>query len=301
MKANKSEQRLHVLGSSCHLLVDNSTEDGDEWLEMSVTELRRIERKFGCTVRESIIGSINQNAGTGAFTPLDAESRSLFNYVTVLWQQSSHLFDPSTRILQNCYDAKGNLLASDGQLRGLLKLVNWSALEISEAGARLAMKGMTIDLDSCIKPYMVDCVRKILLRQGVRNALIEMDRDAASIGRQPDGANWLIGMKYPQGSRTAITRLKLNDRGYAMRGNFEQRVRVSGENFGRALSPVDGRPVPGLLGVSVIADNCLTACSAASIARLKTERGGIKWLDKLGLPWMAIDRELNVHGPLSPA
>jgi thiamine biosynthesis lipoprotein len=52
--------------------------------------------------------------------------------------------------------------------------------------------------------------------------------------------------------------------------------------------------------VAVIAENCLTACSAANIARFKTEQAALRWLEKLGLPWMAIDRQLNCHGPLAP-
>ena len=127
-----------------------------------------------------------------------------------------------------------------------------------------------------------------------------MDQDIATIGKQPDGANWLVGMRFPRGSRAAIARLKLNHKGYAMRGDFERAITLDGERFGRALSPVDGQPIPGLLSVAVIADNCLTACSAASVARLKTETNGLNWLENIGLPWMAVDRKLNCHGPLSP-
>jgi thiamine biosynthesis lipoprotein len=210
------------------------------------------------------------------------------------------MFDPTTRLLQNCYDDKGRLLATPEQLRGMLNLVGWRHLEIGKDGARLNEKGMLIDLNSCIRPYAIDSVRKILLENGVSNALIEMDKDIATIGKQPDGANWLVGVRFPRGARTAITRLKLNDKGYAMRGDFERAVSQDGERFGRALSPVDGQPVPGLLSVAVIAENCLTACSAASVARLKTESAGLNWLENLGFPWMAIDRQLNCHGPLSP-
>jgi thiamine biosynthesis lipoprotein len=131
--------------------------------------------------------------------------------------------------------------------------------------------------------------------------MIEMDRDVVTIGRQPDGANWLVGVRHPQASRTAITRLKVNGQGFAMRGDFERRIKLDGENFGRGLSPVDGQPVPGPLSVIVVADSCLTACSAASIARLKTEQAAINWLEGLNLPWMAIDRELACHGPLAPS
>ena len=183
----------------------------------------------------------------------------------------------------------------------MLKLVGWRHLEFSPEGAHLAKKGMLIDFNSCIRPYAIDSVRKVLVKNGATNALIELGQDIATIGKQPDGSNWMVGVRFPKGARTAIARLKLNHKGYAMRGDYEHVTVLDGERYGRALSPVDGQALPGLLCVAVIADNCLTACSAASVARLKVEASGLKWLEKLGLPWMAIDRQLNCHGPLSPA
>ena len=296
----KQELRLHVFGSACHLLVDHFSADSSDVLELARTELARLEAGFASFCPNSVVDSINRAAGTGAFTTLDAEARSLFGYVNALWDQSSHLYDPTTSVLLDCYDQKGQLLATNTQLQGMLKLVGWSSLEITTEGARLPTKGMQINLDDCMRPYAVDSIRKLFTSEGVKNALIEMDRDIASIGKQADGANWLVGVRHPKGPRTAIARLKLNDKGFAMRGDFEKRVKVAGENYGRALSPVDAQPLPGLLSVAVIAENCLTACSAATIARLKTEQAGIRWLEKLGYPWMAIDRELNCHGPLAP-
>jgi thiamine biosynthesis lipoprotein len=299
--AKKSEARVTVLGSSCHLVVDNYTDQGNEYLSLAQDELLRIEEKFSAYNPESVISRINQAAGTGSFTPLDAETRSLFQYVAALREESKNLFDPTTRLLQDCYSEGGRLMASQAQLLGILKLVGWSKLENCPEGARLPEKGMLIDLNSCIRPYAIDSVRKLLLKHGVGNALIEMDHDVATIGKQPDGANWLIGVRCPRGTRAAISRLKLNNMGFALRGNFERCLTLGGERFGRALSPIDGQPVPGLVSVAVIADNCLTACSAASVARMKTEQAGIKWLENLGLPWLAIDRQLNCHGPLAPS
>jgi thiamine biosynthesis lipoprotein len=297
----KYEKRLHVFGSACHLLVGGGKAITSDPLELAQGELTRLENKFASYSPTSIIDSLNRSAGTGKLTPLDAESRSLLSYVTALWDQSNHLFDPTTCVLLDCYNTDGKLVAQPDTIKNRLQLVGWSNLEVTARGAHLAIKGMLINLDSCIRPYAVDSVRKLLLKHGITNALIELDQDVASIGRQPDGANWLVGLRHPKGPRTTMNRLKLNDKGFSIRGNFEQRVNIAGENFGRALSPIDAQPLPGLLGVAVIADSCLTACSAANIARLKTEQTGLAWLEKLGLPWMAIDRELNCHGPLAPA
>jgi thiamine biosynthesis lipoprotein len=296
----KSKIRLHAFGSSCHIVIDDSRGNGTDLLQIAQEELRRIELKFSSYLPDSTISQINQAAGTGAYIALDEEARSLFHYASALWEQSKHLFDPTTRILQDCYDSSGKLHATKDQLQAMLKLVGWKSLDITQEGARLAGKGMLIDLNGCVRPYAIDSVRKVLTRAGATNALIEMDRDIATIGKQPDGANWLIGIRFPKGSRAAITRLKLNDRGFAMRGDFESAISREGERFGRALSPIDGQPIPGLLSVAVIADNCLAASGAASIARLKIEPAALKWLENLGLPWMAIDRELQCHGPLAP-
>jgi len=295
----KSEVRMHAFGRACHLVVDDRDGRGTELLHLCQDELKRLENKFSAYLPDSMISRINQSAGTGFYVPVDAEARSLFHYIDALWQESKHIFDPTTRILQDCYSSTGKLLGSRDQLDVMLKHVGWRNLEITDTGAHLSGKGMLIDLNSCIRPYALDSVRKLLLRNEVNNAFIAMDQEVASIGKEPDGANWLVGVRVPKGSRAAIVRIKLNHKGFAIRGDFEQTVKQDGEHFGRALSPVDGQPIPGLLSVAVIAENCLTACSAASVARLKTETTGIKWLEKLGLPWLAVDRQLNCHGPLA--
>jgi len=295
-----SQTRTRCLGSYCHIVIAKEDETTSQLLSAAERELERVEGKFSSHHAASVISEINRCAGTGAFTPLDAEARSLFKYVTALWSESKHLFDPTTLLLQDCYDEEGTLRASPDQLQGMLNLVGWSGFEVTEQGARLSDKGMLIDLNNCIRPYAIDSVRKIFLEGGVPHAQVKMEQDAATIGRQPDGANWLVGLRHPAKARAAITRLKLNDKSFALRGNYERSTRMNGERFSRALSPIDGQPIPGLLSVAVIAESCLAACSAASIARFKTEGAAIKWLEELDYPWMAIDRQLNCIGPLAP-
>lgn len=295
------EIRLQAFGRVCRLVLDDKKAEREELISLCSEELSRLESKFSAFHPDSIVSRLNECAGTGSFVELDAEGHSLFDFVDALWGQSKHLFDPTTRILLNCYDASGRLRASREQLAGMIKLVGLAHLERDARGAHMTRKGMQIDLNSCVRPYAVDCLRKLLLRHGVEHALIELDQEVASIGKQPGGANWLIGVRLPKSSSFAIERIKLNNMCYAMRGNFELSHLVDGERFGRALSPIDGQPLPGLLAVGITADTCLAACSAASIARLKTEAAGLKWLDQIGMPWVAVDRNLRCHGTLAPA
>ncbi|QFU76748.1 hypothetical protein EY643_14395 [Halioglobus maricola] len=295
-----TKSRLQTFGRSCSLVITGSGDNEDELVAAAESELRRIESKFCSYQQSSLVSQINQAAGTGAFVELDAEARGLFDFASRLWGQSNHVFDPTTRLLQNCYSEGGELIATESQLQQLLLIIGWSKLEVTDQGARLAHTGMLIDLNSIVCAYAVDAVRKLLTKKGVTSALIELDQDVATIGKAADGANWLVGVRHPQGARTAIARIKVNNAGFTRRGDFEKRIAFKGENFGRGLSPVDGHPVPGLLSVMVVAENCLAACGAASIARLKTEKAAMQWLDAIGMKWLAIDRDLNCHGPLAP-
>jgi thiamine biosynthesis lipoprotein len=295
----KAEYRGTLLARRCHLVTCNADNRGAESLDVAITELRRIEDKFSAYTPDSVVSQINEDAGKGRFTPLDAESRSLLNYVSTLWEESRHMFDPTSRPLQSAYGGHQPLKGYKSILAQLLPLVAWEKLEITAQGARLAEPGVILDLDSCIRPYAVDCARKKLVEREVSSALIDLGTDTATIGRQPDGSNWLIGVRYPKGAGASIRRIKLNQKGYAIRGNFEQCLTMDGERFSRTLSPVDGQPIPGLLSIGVVADRALDACSAVNVARLKTEQSALKWLAEIGLPWFAVDRQLNCHGPLA--
>ena len=301
MIGEKSELKTTVLGKACHLVVANASGKGQDHLDIALAELQRLELKFSSYQASSVVSQINQRAGSTTFTELDPESRSLFQYVDAVWSESRHLFDPTTRVLSDCYATglQGQELLS--QLGERLPLVGWSRLEFNEQGVRLPEPGMAIDLNTCIRPYALDRTRRLLSSHDVGSALISLDTDVVTLGKQPDGSNWLIGVRHPLGNRTTITRLKLNQKGYSIKGSFENTLMLGNEVFSRALSPIDGQPVPGLLSVAVVADNCLDACSAACIARLKTEQAAVKWLDGLGLKWMAINRQMQPLGPLAPA
>jgi thiamine biosynthesis lipoprotein len=295
---HKFESRFRAFGQLCHLVVNIENDNSDGIFDAAEDEFRRIEAKFDSFNPQSLVGLINARAGTGEFTPLDPEALSLFQYAGALWEQSRHLFDPTTCLIQQYYAKGNNKPVHRLGLKADLTRVGWQNIDITEQGARLCIPGMKLDLNTSVRPYAVDRVRKLFVQSGVNNALIDLNKDVTTIGKQGDGANWLVGVRFPDASRTAIERFKLNNKAYAIRGNFENALHVNGERFSRALSPVDGDPLPGLLGVAIIADTCLKACSAAIMARLKTEKNALKWLGGLGLPWLAIDRDFKHHGPI---
>ncbi len=299
MAHGRSEFRLRAFGAACHICVEDVEGQGEVTLSLAKSELSRLESKYSAFYSKSIVAKMNKAAGDSQFIELDKEARSLFEFATALWHQSNHQFDPSSTILQSCYSAKGPVQGAKALLEQRLPQVDWSRIEVADNGARILDSGMLINLDSCVRPYAVDSIRRIFTSAGVQSALISLDEDIATIGKQPDGANWLVGVKHPKNNGVAIARLKLNNCGYSIRGDFEKCLNMHNERFGRALSPIDGHPIPGLLCIGVMANTALEACGAANVAQVKTEQQALNWLNKLDLRWFAIDRNLNCHGLLT--
>jgi thiamine biosynthesis lipoprotein len=299
MAHGSSEFRLRAFGAACHICVEDNGSQSDAVLSLAKLELSRLESKYSAFNSTSIVGKMNKAAGHSEFIELDGEARSLFEFATALWHESNHQFDPSSIILHSCYSDNGPVQGAKVLLQQRLPKVDWSRIELTDNGARILDSGMLVNLDSCVRPYAADCIRRILASQGVRSALISLDEDITTIGKQPDGANWLVGVKHPKSNGVAIARLKLNNRGYSIRGDFENCLTMHNERFGRAFSPIDGHPIPGLLCVGVMANTALEACGAANVAQVKTEKQALNWLSTLDLPWFAIDRNLTCHGLLS--
>jgi len=294
-----AEYRGTVLGRPCHIVAKSEDGQPDELVQVAIDELARLESKYSAHHPESVVYQINQRAGTGEPTALDAESKSLFDFVGALWEQSLHQFDPTLQLIHHCYGAGAPVKGYRSRVSQLLPDLGWDKLAIDNNTATLASGSAILDLNSCVRPHAADRAIKALKKAGATSAMVNLDSDYATVGKQPDGSNWLCGIRYPRGKSAAISRIKLNNAGYSIRGDFEQCLVIENERFSRAVSPVDGLPVPGLLSVAVVGAKALDAFGATTVARFKTEPAALEWLSELGMPWFAIDRELNCHGPLS--
>jgi thiamine biosynthesis lipoprotein len=296
--ARNAEYRGHVLGRPCHIIADSTDDDTNPYIMAAVDELARLERKFSAHHPDSIVYQINQQAGTGRNTALDAETTSLFKLVSALWQESRHQFDPTLQLVHHCYGSGTPAKGYRSRISRLLPGIGWDKLSISEEGASLTSETAILDLNSCIRPHAVDSAIRAMKKAGASSAMVDLNSDRATLGKQPDGSNWLCGIRYPRGKGGAISRIKLNGAGFSIRGDYEQSLSIDGERYSRAVSPIDGLPVPGLLTVAVVGDRAIDAFGATTVARFKTEPAALEWLSELGLPWFAIDRVLNCHGPL---
>src|SRR6185503_7580119 len=117
-----------------------------------------------------------------------------------------------------------------------------------------------------VKEYAADRSATICRETGVTSGMVNLGGDIAIIGPRPDGDSWRIGLQHPRSHDGVTGTLFLDHGGIASSGDYERCIVVDGVRYGHILNPRTGWPVRHLAAVSVVAEFCVIAGSAASIA-----------------------------------
>jgi len=274
------------MGSPCELKLS-----GDPGLCHQVAadcqrEAARFERQYSRFTTDSITAQINASAG-GAVVPIDAECRAILDYAGVCWSLSDGLFDITSGVLRRIWTKGRTQLPAAEELRPILALIDWQKVELSEAGVRLGVPGMEIDLGGVVKEYATDALAQRIRLAGIESAVVNLGGDIFCVGSNPEGLPWRIGIKNPDGPG-AIAQVGVANAGLATSGGYERYLEIEGKRFSHLLNPATGMPVESLASVSVIADQSVVAGSVATIALLKGQAEGLRWLQTLECAFLAI-------------
>jgi FAD:protein FMN transferase len=294
------EHTFKAMGGPCRLRleVDDAASTGDA-IAAAVAEVRRLELKYSRYVDDSLTSQINRAAGTGIPVPIDEETAGLLNYAQTAWQISDGLFDLTSGVLRRAWDFKSGRCPEQREVETVLPLVGWDQVRWDQDSVALPRSGMELDFGGCVKEYAADSAALQLRRHGVASALVDLAGDMVAVGSPAGTPGWPVGIRHPIDKDRAIAQVQLPEGGLASSGDYERYIEIEGKRYGHILHPRTGWPISGLVAVSVLAAQCLVAGSSATIAMLKPADEALDWLAELGLPWLAIDAELQCHGSLA--
>ncbi len=159
---------------------------------------------------------------------------------------------------------------------------------------------MQLDFGGIGKEYAVDRAAAICREQGIEHGLVDLGGDIKIIGPHADGRPWSVGLRHPRKPGALMATVMVYAGAVASSGDYERCIVVNGQRYSHVLSPKTGWPVAGLAGLSVLAEQCVIAGSACTIAMLMEERGK-KWLEELGLQHLWMDSQGLVGGQLQQA
>ena len=260
--------------------IDMVAEGGDAAaMRMAVAEswqtMERLAAMMSRYEPDSAVSAVNRAAG-GPAVAVPPEMMAVLQSAQQLAERTHGAFDITVGALKAWHFDTGQRTLPDARtLEAQRRLVGYRGLLLdARAGsARLAERGMAIDLGGAAKLPILEAGMQVLRRHGIDNALLNGGGDVLVAG-QLHGRPWRVGLRDPRAPEKMLGALALQGTAIvASSGDYERFFMVDGERQHHILDPATGRPTHGPHGVSLLARD------AASVNGLGT---ALMVLDRAG-------------------
>jgi len=286
------------MGTSCEIqLFANTGEAARRAAEAAMADVARLEARYSRYRQDSFLSAINRAAAAGGRITVDDETAGLLNYAATCHEQSGGLFDITSGILRRAWRFDSGALPEQGLIDELLAKVGWDKVIWQPPVLEFPQPGIELDFGGVVKEYAADRAAGLCWSAGIRHGMINLGGDIKVIGPRADGSLWRIGVRHPRHKDGLLQTVELACGAMASSGDYERCLTIEGVRYGHILNPRTGWPVRHLASVSVIADFCVVAGSASTIAMLK-EAEGPAWLESLALPHLWVDVNGGTGGTL---
>ncbi len=296
----KYSRTLKLMGTRFDItVVANSEETGEEYINIAVDEVIRIENLISSWNKDSETSKINNNAGIHP-VKVKTELFELIKRSIQISKITDGAFDISYASMDKIWKFDGSMtqMPTENQLKSSVEKVGFQniVLDKNETTIFLKNKGMKIGFGAIGKGYAADKVKKLLQEKGVEAGMINASGDLNCWGKQPDGLNWKVGIKNPLNKNKLISWFDLNNQAVVTSGNYEKYVVFNDKRYSHIIDPRSGYPASGIISCTVFAPKAeLADALATSIFVLGTDVG-INLINQLkDIECIIIDENNKMH------
>lgn len=236
----------------------------EEALNAARKRVLEIDDRMSAFKYDSDIMKINRNAGSEAQN-INIDTLNLLKRALDFSKASKGAFDITIRPLTALwgFGTKQNYIPGKVEIEEVLPLVNYKdvILDDKRCTAFLRNKGQAIDLGGIAKGYAADEVKRILLQYNIKNALINLGGNIMTMGNNPSGAPWRIGIQNPLAVRGQyIGTVTATNQTIVTSGSNEQFFIKDEVRYHHIIDPRTGYPTKNeLLSVTVLCESSTDA------------------------------------------
>lgn len=229
--------------------------------ERAFLEIERVEAALSDYRAGSDVSRITAGAG-GRPVTVPELTRDALEAALRFAAETAGAFDPTIAPVVRLWREarKTGKAPSDASARKAFALVGYRGLELGDGHARLAKKGMALDLGGIGKGFACDRALSVLRASGITSAIVSAGGDFAVGDPPPGDPGWWIRIE--GGPTLTVSRC-----GISTSGASEQYVELGGTRYSHIIDPRNGKPVIGMGFVTIVAENATasdalaTACS----------------------------------------
>jgi thiamine biosynthesis lipoprotein len=294
------KRKLSMLGSPLEItVVAKDTIQGNQYIDLAITEVKRIEYLISDWIPSTQISQVNKNAGSKP-VKVDKEVFDLVGRAIKVSQITSGAFDISYASMDKIWKFDGSMKAmpTEEAIKKSVSKIGYKniILDSKEQTIFLKNEGMKLGLGGIGQGYIADKVKELLFSKGCNSGIVNVSGDINAWGRQPDGNPWTVGIVNPLNKNKVFATFPLEDSAVETSGNYEKYVIFNGIRYSHIIDPRTGYPAQGVVSVSVFAKQTEIADALATGIFVMGVEVGIDLVNQLkGVECIMVDDKGKIH------
>jgi thiamine biosynthesis lipoprotein len=160
----------------------------------------------------------------------------------------------------------------------------------------LENEGMKLGLGGIGQGYIADKIKVLLQKNGCTSGLVNVSGDINTWGKQPNGADWSVGIVNPMNKNKVFATFPLYDSAVETSGSYEKYVTFNGKRYSHIIDPRTGYPATGIVSVSVFAKQTELADALATGIFVLGVEVGLDLVNQLkGIGCIIVDEKGAIH------
>ena len=168
---------------------------------------------------------------------------------------SSGAYDPTVKPLMQLWGFRGKrkTLPAEAEISATLKKVGWDKVKFNpeKHSVRFLADGVGIDFGGIAKGFALDKAKAVLHKHGITRAVLDFGGNIGCIipeNHEP----FRIGIRNPEAADQLVDAVTMRNQCAATSGSYERYVIIGGRQYSHIMDPRTGKPVSGMLSVTVV-------------------------------------------------
>lgn len=291
---------LKLMGSRYEItVVAANKEEGDQYIDIAVNEISRIEKLISSWDANSQTSKINSNAGV-APVKVDPELYNLIERAIQISKITDGAFDISYAAMDKIWKFDGTMteMPSEETIHNSVAKVGYKNIILNKGEGTVFLKlpGMKIGFGAIGKGYSADKAKDLLMSKGVVAGMINASGDLNCWGKKPDGSPWLVGITNPLNKNKVFSWFPIENSAVVTSGDYEKFVIFNGKRYAHIIDPRTGHPASGLTSVSIFAPKAELADALATSVFVMGINTGIDFVNQLkGVECILVDDQGKIY------
>lgn len=238
-------------------------------------------------------------SGTADTWHISEDLASLLSQGLSITRESDGAFDIAIAPLTSLWDftAEDPKVPDDAAIQKALPLCSSDGVTIDGQDITLPSDDIQFDVGAIAKGYIADRMKDLLVKKGVKSAIINLGGNVLCIGSKPDGTPFKVGIQKPFADRNETEAvMDITGKSVVSSGIYERCFKQGGKLYHHILNPQTGYPYDnGLISVTIISDQSVDGDALSTTCFALGLKDGLKFAEKKGVQAVFITEDYELH------